>query len=206
VRVIAGSTTLLGGVTVILNRRLPIWLAAGALTVTSAVGFLPGHASAASSDGCYPISSTCGSDANGDGMQINSVSLPHGTSHQITVQLKAHTFDVNVLFHVICHSTPVDLGSFTSDGQGGANFSVTIPSSLELGTHTLEVDGTKDSAPVTVSEVFQLTAASAGSGSSSSSSSLPHTGSDIILPAAGLGAVMVGGGLVLKRTSKRSKA
>jgi LPXTG-motif cell wall-anchored protein len=184
-----------------LNRPVRIWLAAGALATTGASGFLPGHASAAA---CYPISSTCGTDGNSDGATVNDTTPVKGGT--VMVVIAPGTFDPNTVVTVKLGTATI--ATFTSNSLGGGSFTVTIPTDTSTGVHTLTASGTKGSAAVTVSEVVtvQTAAGTTGSAGSTTSSSLPRTGSDILIPAAGLGVVMVSGGLLLKRGSKRTKA
>jgi hypothetical protein len=73
---------------------------------------------------------------------------------------------------IVLHSDPVTLATVVADGGGEVNATVTIPSDVDAGAHTLELTGTDPSgAPRTVTAGIDV-----GSGGGSS---LPRTGAAI---------------------------
>jgi LPXTG-motif cell wall-anchored protein len=95
------------------------------------------------------------------------------------------------------HSAPVVLANLTSDANGDASSSVTVPSSFSAGSsHTITLTGVD---PSSASHVDSLSIVLAGS------SSLPSTGVQVLSESA-LGAVLVGFGAFLVFVSRRRKA
>jgi hypothetical protein len=81
-------------------------------------------------------------------------------------------WDENSNVTIVLHSDPVTLGAAVADGGGEINATVTIPSNVGAGAHTLELTGTDPTgAPRTVTMGIDV-----GSGGSSA---LPRTGAAI---------------------------
>lgn len=87
-----------------------------------------------------------------------SATLPTGlqiissyTLNTSKVLLKAAATPINIIgslfapgsyIHVEIHSNPVEIGDFTADSNGHINISTTLPTSVEVGYHTLRLYGT----------------------------------------------------------------
>ncbi|GIT81576.1 hypothetical protein LLS1_32450 [Leifsonia sp. LS1] len=103
----------------------------------------------------------------------------------------------------VFHSTPVLLGTATSDANGKLSFTFTVPN-VAAGAHTVtaSIGGT-----VVASTAFTIVAAAdpAVTGTGSTASSLASTGSDLSGSAiiAALALLLVGGGLLLRRRPRR---
>ena len=59
-----------------------------------------------------------------------------------TVNQNDSTFKPNTPYTVTLHSTPIVLGTFTTDSQGNLAVTAAIPSSVDNGLHTLDITGT----------------------------------------------------------------
>lgn len=141
-----------------------------------------------------------------------------------TVEVSGSGFAAGAELRVELHSTPVELGTATTDGAGAFRASMTIPADTEPGAHTLVVIGDGD---VRASAELTVTAAAgggetpggeapgdggagaggpdaepAGSGSASESGGLASTGADA-LPFVIGGALLLGSGLVLMLARRR---
>ncbi|WP_457025656.1 hypothetical protein [Geodermatophilus sp. SYSU D01119] len=101
---------------------------------------------------------------------------------------------------LVVYSTPTVLGTVVTDGNGAFSTTVTLPSGLASGAHTLVASGVDPAGnpralalPVTVA----ATGAAAGGGSAGSGG-LAYTGADVAVPAVGgVAALLLGGGLVV---------
>ena len=106
---------------------------------------------------------------------------------------------------VTLHSTPQTVATATADATGTVTVAFTVPAGTPTGDHTLVYEG---SMGTYFQEAFTVTAAAATS--NASSSSLAYTGADIALPLSlGVGALALGGGLVLaarRRSAEGSQA
>jgi protein-tyrosine phosphatase len=96
----------------------------------------------------------------------------------------------NATYDIVVHSTPVTVGSVTTDASGSANYTLTVPSGLPAGAHTVQfVDA---NGTVGASLAFTISSlANAGS-----SSSLSNTGTDSKLGIE-LGLLLIAGGSML---------
>ncbi len=63
-------------------------------------------------------------------------------NEKILVNLNESNFTPNSLVKVELHSTPVSLGSFTTDGSGNLSLELTIPTTVEPGYHSIHFYGT----------------------------------------------------------------
>ncbi len=89
---------------------------------------------------------------------------------------------------VTLHSTPVHLGTFTTDASGAFTATVTIPSDTKPGAHTIVLTGTAaDGQPATVTLALTV-----------QDSTLPYTGSSPI-PFAALGVLLIASGALMAR-------
>ena len=107
-------------------------------------------------------------------------------------------------------SVEQQIGSFTMPASGAATSSITIPTSISLGAHTVfarctGVDGSAASASQAVTVVAAGTTVDGdGSSNGASGSRLARTGFYLI-PVSVIGLGLVAGGVVLKRSSTRRK-
>lgn len=107
-------------------------------------------------------------------------------------------FDAGAVLRIELHSTPVELGTVTTSADGGFATTVTVPSSIPAGAHTLVVilpDGSQLRSAVTV------TAAQGGA----TTGELAQTGGVLFGAAlwAALAALLVGGILVARRRAQQ---
>jgi len=58
---------------------------------------------------------------------------------QIAVQGFEHAIVPNALFHVVIHSDPVDLGTYTADASGNITANLIIPADVPAGFHTVDI-------------------------------------------------------------------
>ena len=110
-------------------------------------------------------------------------------------------------------SVEQQVGSFTVGANGTASTSITIPTNISLGGHTVFARGTlpngqpgSASRAVTVVAVGAVggTGGGGGGGGGVRSGTLARTGA-VVIPTALVGAGLVAGGVALKRSSKRGK-
>ena len=76
-------------------------------------------------------------------MNMNQLQGPVSTvstGGQLTVQSSGYAPNSNAL--IIVRSTPQTLGTITADNDGNVTATVTIPTGLPRGPHTIEVEGT----------------------------------------------------------------
>lgn len=64
-----------------------------------------------------------------------------GGQAQSTLPALDFHLDPGTNYQIVLHSTPVQLGTFTTDGQGNLSYSVTIPADIAPGWHTIDVYG-----------------------------------------------------------------
>lgn len=76
---------------------------------------------------------------------------------QEVVYLAPQIFQPSTVVHVEIHSTPVTLGDFTSASDGSLSGSITIPSDLGAGYHTIHVQGTSiGGQPIDYVQIIQV--------------------------------------------------
>lgn len=123
------------------------------------------------------------------------VGAPNTVAPGESVTISLGGFRPNSQVTVTIESTPVTLGTFRADSGGNVNATVTIPSSLSVGDHTLKVTGVS---PTGASRVVSQDVAVTATGTS------PLTGTRAI-PLVALGAVLIVLGLttVLVLRSRR---
>lgn len=104
----------------------------------------------------------------------------------------------NETFTVTLHSTPVTLGTVTTNASGSGSGTFTIPSNTTSGSHTItvsDVSGNSGSASITVT---------GGTSGGTTSTGLPTTGTDVgLVGGIGAAAVATGGLLVLAARKRR---
>jgi alpha-L-fucosidase len=95
---------------------------------------------------------------------------------------------------VALHSTPVHLGTFTTDATGAFTATVTIPVDATPGTHTIVLTGTaRNGEPATVNLALTVR-----------DSTLPRTGSSPF-PFARFGLALLGSGVLLGSGARARK-
>ena len=120
-------------------------------------------------------------------------------------------FDAGTTGIITIASVEQQIGSFTMPASGAATTSITIPTNITLGSHTVFARGTvagqagSASQGVTVVAEGSTISNSGSSSSTSGGSNLARTGI-VAVPIALVGGGLVLGGLALKRTGKRSKS
>ncbi|QDZ16205.1 NPCBM/NEW2 domain-containing protein [Humibacter ginsenosidimutans] len=143
----------------------------------------------------------------GDGTTQPKLVLPRTVKAGSSFDIAMSNLPATTKVTVELHSTPVVLGSVTTDASGVATLRVTIPSDIELGTHTISVsagDNTLATSAVTIVAADQPVGAAAGpSGTVASGSSLPSTGSDAVPLVAWTIALLAAGALVLLVARRR---
>jgi hypothetical protein len=144
-------------------------------------------------------------DGAGNSIAANSSLTP---GQQVTISATGFTSGETTTITV--QSDPITLGSSVADSTGKVSKSVTIPTSLAAGSHTLTVTGTARTAtfPFTIAASSSASGSSSSGGSTGSSSgSLPFTGSSplsmvlwaALLLAFGRIAVLLGRPIVTRR-------
>jgi hypothetical protein len=103
---------------------------------------------------------------------------------------------------VLVYSTPTLLGSAEADANGAFSLTVTLPAGLAAGSHTLVAAGVDEAGnPRYLTMAITVAAATGGPGG------LAYTGASVALPViGGLGALVLGGGLVLAGRRRRMAA
>jgi hypothetical protein len=103
---------------------------------------------------------------------------------------------------LVMHSTPVTLGTFTADPSGVVTMTVSIPASAEAGSHRLTLSG-----PQTGDRTVGFRLADPTKGRSDVA---PTAGSDLTLPLALVGSVLLvagaGGGIAVRRLRSTVRA
>ncbi len=94
---------------------------------------------------------------------------------RITLQLSY--FVPDSAYSLTLHSTPVTLGSVTTDADGAATFQLTVPSGLAAGAHTIVVSDAAGSA--VLSYTFTIAAAPGAPASAGSPGTLANTGTHV---------------------------
>jgi len=175
-------------------------LAAGA-TVAGGLAIAAGPATAQT---CYPPSATCVTTTS-------TVAVPRPTLKlSITTVVRGQTIGAIVtgfkpgtagIFTVA--SVEQQIGSFTASATGTASTSVTIPTDIPLGGHTVFAKGTAlDGTAGVASEGITVVASQSTGGSTGGR--LARTGI-FVVPTALIGVGLVAGGLALRRSSKRGQ-
>lgn len=85
-------------------------------------------------------------DSNTISMPLLSNQIPDtgykSNGLNFTVAQNESTLKPNTSYTVTLHSTPTNLGTFTTDADGNLTVSASIPSSVDNGIHTLDITGT----------------------------------------------------------------
>jgi glycine rich protein/fibronectin type III domain protein/Ig-like domain-containing protein/immunoglobulin I-set domain protein len=93
------------------------------------------------------------------------------------ITLRLSYFRPDSKYALTLHSTPVALGSVTTDADGSATRLVTVPAGLAAGEHTVVVSNSAGTA--VLSYAFTIAAAPSGPASTGSAGSLANTGADV---------------------------
>lgn len=76
---------------------------------------------------------------------------------QYDVAIPSYKFAPGSSTTLTFHSDPVEAGSYTASSTGGLDVSISIPSELPAGFHTLVLNGTSyDGQPITISQVIEV--------------------------------------------------
>ncbi|MGX7678007.1 Ig-like domain repeat protein [Jatrophihabitans sp. DSM 45814] len=152
-------------------------------------------------------------DATGSDGQILTPGMTLKPGQVIT--LAASGFVPNETVTEVVHSAPVTIGTTHADASGNVTTTITLPTNLAPGNHTLVLQGSLDApsfafviAAVTtpVGSTPTDSAAAAGDpGSDSSGGLLASTGTKVI-PAAVLALLLIGGGFVLLTGGRRRRS
>jgi hypothetical protein len=123
----------------------------------------------------------------------------------VTASATGDCFQDNTAVTVTIESTPVVLGTFTSDSDGGVTATVTIPADFPLGDHTIKLTGTNIlgkpqvlSLPVTIGTAQEAAAGgeAAGGAAGTRGGGLAFTGRDSgTLVGIGAALMVLGAGL-----------
>jgi len=182
--------------------------AAVAAVVGGSLTFFGGRASA---QVCYPPSPGCVTTSSsvvtrGPDLELSATTVERGQTITATVT----GFDPGTSGIITIASVEQQIGSFTMPASGATSTSITIPTGISLGAHTVFARGTVNGQPGAASEGITVVAEGAGttgtSGTESSSGSgFARTGIYVI-PTALVGGGLVLGGMALKRSSRRGKS
>lgn len=154
--------------------------------------------------GAAPASAAPAIPAYGPGpCTVNVTITPHQVARggHITITISGTCFGDS--FTVTIHSTPVVLGTITTDSAGNGSGTFTIPTNLSPGPHTVTVgDSSGNAGSVSIVVTGQPT----GGPGTGGNGHLPSTGSNAALESGiGAGAVATGGLLVLAVRKRRGR-
>ena len=103
-------------------------------------------------------------------------------------------------------SVEQQLATFTTSAAGTASANITIPTNISLGAHTIFVRGrAANGTSVSASRAINVVSGTGGGTGGGSGGGLARTGA-VVVPAALVGLALVGGGVALKRSSRRGKS
>lgn len=174
----------------VLPRRAAGVLTLCLLAVTALVALMSLR-TVAKADPAYPPSAGCQ-------LSTTSTSATPGGS----IPLTGSGFPANATVTLTLHSAPTSLGSVATDGNGSFSTTVTIPSSVAPGTHTI----TAASGSVTCSlGTFGLGGQSAHRSSGGSSGVTASTGFAAITATA-IALMLLGGGAVFVLVGRRRRS
>lgn len=156
---------------------------------------------------CYPPTAGCVTTSSsvvaGPTLSLSSTVVARGQQVAASVTgFKAGTSGI-----ITIASVEQQIGAFTMPASGAASTTITIPTSISLGAHTVFARGTAlDGTAAAASQGVTVVAQGAGGTTTTSTggSSLARTGA-VVIPTALVGIGLVMGGLALKRSSRRSK-
>jgi hypothetical protein len=134
-----------------------------------------------------------------------SIEAPAEAQAGSSVEVTLHGFTASTEVRIELHSTPVELGSVTTDADGAAELSVTVPEETDAGEHTLVAYVGED---IVATSALTITPAvdggsGAGDADSDADGDLAVTGGDIAgvlgLLAIALAAMAVGAVAITRR-------
>jgi hypothetical protein len=168
------------------------------------VSFLGSPASAQTP--CYPptpgcvITTTTAAPVAGLTLRLSQTRVTRGQ----TISAVVGGFKPGTSGIITIASVEQQIGSFTMPLSGTTTTTITIPTNISLGAHTVFARGTAvDGTAASVSQ--GVTVVAGGAQVSGDGSTLARTGA-FVIPAAVVGLGLVGAGVALKRSGKRNKA
>lgn len=172
-------------------------------------GSLTFFGSAAGAQVCYPPTANCVTTTSSVGTGGPTLSLSATTVERgQTIAASVTGFQPGTTGILTIASVEQQIGSFTMPASGAATSSITIPTSISLGAHTVFARGTVNGQPGAASQGITVVAEGTlgnSTGASSSGSGFARTGA-VVVPVALVGVGLVLGGVALKRSSKRGKS
>lgn len=174
----------------------PLRLAVAGAAVGGGLVFGAGPAGA---QACYPPGPNCVVNP-GASVRVSATVVTPGRTISITVS----GFKPATTGRIVIASVEQQLSEFTTNSTGTATTSATIPADISIGRHTIFARGTApDGSPAETSQGITVAAAAASGGIKRSQ--LARTGA-VVVPTTLAGLGLVGGGIALQRSSRRSKA
>jgi len=183
--------------------------AAAAAVIGGSFTFFGGPAGA---QVCYPPTPSCVTTSSsgvtrGPDLELSATTVERGQTITATVT----GFDPGTSGIITIASVEQQIGSFTMPASGAGSSSITIPTNISLGGHTVFARGTVNGQPGAASEGITVVAEDGGGGSSGTTGTESSSGSGFartgifVIPTALVGAGLVLGGMALKRSSRRGK-
>ena len=177
--------------------------AAVAAVGIGALSFAVGPAGAQT---CYPPTAGCATTSSTTGGASPSITLSATrVTRGQTVGASIAGFQPGTSGIITIASVEQQIGTFTMPASGAVSTSITIPTSISLGAHTVFARGTLSGAAASASQGITVVSGGTNVSGTGSTSGLARTGFYLI-PVAIVGVGLVAGGLALKRSGKRSKA
>lgn len=181
-------------------------IAAVAAVGVGSLSFIGGPAAAQE---CYPPTAGCATTTTQAATTRPSITLSSTTLVRgQRVGASVAGFQGGTSGIITIASVEQQIGTFTMPASGAASTTVTIPTNISLGAHTVFARGTVAGAAASASQAVTIVAGGtnvSGNGTGTGTgSSLARTGVYLI-PASIIGLGLVAGGVALKRSSKKSK-
>lgn len=175
-----------------------------------AVGSLVFSATAAGAQTCYPPTAGCVTTTTNPGITGPSLSLSATTvARGQRIVASAAGFRPGTTGIITVDS--IQVGTFTVPASGAATVTITIPTNISLGAHTVSARGTAlNGQPATASQAITVVAGTNGGtggtgGGGGSGGNLARTGVTVGATAA-VGVGLVAGGMAMKRSGRRRRA
>jgi alpha-L-fucosidase len=186
-------------------------MAAAAAVGLATLTFLAPPAGA-QEDPCYPPTAACATTTSVAGTPNPTLGLSDTTVVRgQTISATVGNFQAGSSGIITVASVEQQIGSFTMPASGSATVSITIPTSISLGAHTVFARGTtlSGAAGSAARGITVVDGAVSDSGrtisGSGSGSSLARTGF-FLVPVTAVGVGLVAGGLALKRSGRRKRS
>lgn len=180
-------------------------IAAVAAVGVGSLSFIGGPAAAQE---CYPPTAGCATTTTraattGPSITLSSTILVRGQR----VGAAIAGFQSGTSGIITIASVEQQIGTFTMPASGAANTTITVPTNISLGAHTVFARGTVAGAAASASQAVTIVAGgtNVGGTGTGTGSNLARTGVYLI-PASIIGLGLVAGGVALKRSGKKSKA